>query len=265
MATVLHSHRLELFARSGYAARGVVYIIVGWLALLAAIGGGRTEDSKGALREILSQPFGEVMLGMVAFGLLGYAAWRLIQAIRDTDRHGTDTKGLAVRGGLLISALTHVLLAGFAASLIFGIGGGSGGDSQDWTAWLLRQPFGRWLVGLIGAAVVGAGLAHIVKGARAKFERYLEMDESVRRRTSPICRFGLIARGVVFLIIGAFLVIAAWQADSDEARGLDGALQALQEQPYGWLLLLVVALGLVAFGFYSTIEAVYRRIDLQRA
>jgi succinate dehydrogenase hydrophobic anchor subunit len=253
-----------LFARSGYAARGAVFIVIGWLALLAAIGGGRTEDSKGALREILSQPFGEVMLGLVALGLLGYAGWRAIQAIRDTDRHGTDAKGLAIRGGLLVSAVTHVLLAVFAISLIFGISSGSGG-SQDWTAWLLRQPFGRWLVALIGAAVIGAGLAHIWKGWQAKFEQYLEMDEATRQKTSPICRFGLIARGVVYVMIGAFLVVAAWQADSDEARGLNGALQALQEQPYGWALLLVAALGLVAFGFYSVIEAVYRRIDLQRA
>jgi hypothetical protein len=265
MATVLHDHRLELFARSGYAARGIVYVVIGWLALLAAIGGGRSEDSKGALREILSQPFGEVMLGLVALGLVGYAGWRLIQAIRDTDRHGSDAKGVAIRSALVVSAVTHLLLAGVAISMIFGIGGGSSGGSDDWTAWLMRQPFGRWLVGLIGAAVIAAGIAHIWKGWQAKFERYLQMDEATRRTTSPICRFGLIARGVVYAMIGGFLVIAAWRADSDQAQGLDGALQTLQEQPYGWALLLVVALGLVAFGLYSMIEAVYRRIDLQRA
>jgi len=270
LATVLNDPKVAMFARSGYAARGVVYLIVGWLAMLAAFGGGRAEDSEGALRKLLSQPFGEILLGLMALGLLGYAVWRLIQAIRDTDDHGTDAKGLAVRGGLFVSAITHVLLAVFAVSLIFTFsmssgGGGGGGGTQDWTAWLLRQPFGRWLVGLVGVAIIGAGLAHIWKGWMAKFEEYLEMDEQTRQKTSPICRFGLIARGVVFLMVGGFVIIAAWQADSSEARGLAGALQALQEQPYGWILLALVAVGLFAFGLYSVIEAVYRRIDLHRA
>jgi len=264
VAAALNDPRLKWFARGGYAARGAVYIIVGWLAVLAALAGGRTEGSQGALRKLLSQPFGEIMLGLLAIGLIGYAGWRLIQATRDTERHGTDAKGLTIRGALLVSAITHLLLAGFAISLIFAISSSSGG-SQDWTAWLLRQPFGRWVVGVAGFAVIGAGLAHIWKGWQAEFEKYLDMDEATRRKTSPICRFGLIARGVVYLMVGAFIVIAAWQADSSEATGLGGALQSLREQPYGWAVLGVVAVGLIAFGFYSVIEAVYRRIDLQRA
>jgi hypothetical protein len=251
-------------ARSGYAARGVVYLIVGWLAVLAALGGGRATDSKGALLTLLQQPFGDVMLGLVALGLVGYAAWRLVQGSMDTDNHGTDAKGLAIRGGLLVSAVTHVLLAFFALSLIFGwgTGGGSGdGGTQDWTAWLLQQPFGRWLVALVGAAVIGAGLAHMVKGWQARFEKYLVMDRATLEKASPVCRFGLIARGVVFLIIGGFLLVAAWRFSSGDAVGLQGALQTLQQQPYGWILLAVVALGLFAFGVYSLIEARYRRID----
>jgi hypothetical protein len=258
------SNKIAWLARGGYAARGVVYLIVGWLALLAALGGGRTTDSEGALITILQQPFGDVMLALVALGLAGYVIWRLVQAIADPDGHGTDAKALAIRGGLLVSALTHTLLAFFALGLIFGWGAGGGGDdsgTQDWTAWLLQQPFGRWLVALVGLAVIGAGLAHMIKGYRAKFEQYLVMDRATMDKASPVCRFGLIARGVVFLIIGGFLLVAAWRFSSGDVVGLQGALQTLQQQPYGWILLGIVALGLFAFGVYSLIEARYRRID----
>jgi hypothetical protein len=267
MAARSASGNIVWLARSGYAARGVVYLIVGGLAVLAALGGGgQTTDSKGALRTILQQPFGEALLALVALGLVGYAIWRLVQALMDTDHHGTDAKALAVRSGLVVSAITHALLALFALSLIFGWGasiGGGGGDSstRDWTAWLLQQPFGRWLVGLIGAVVIGAGLAHMIKGYKAEFEKWLQMDPQALDKASPICRFGLIARGVVFLIIGGFLVVAAWRFSSGEVVGLQGALQTLQQQPYGWILLGIVALGLFAFGVYSVIEACYRRID----
>ena len=256
--------QLALLARSGYAARGVVYLIVGGLAVLAAFGqGGQTTDTKGALTTLLTQPFGKVLLAIVAGGLIGYALWRVVQALADVDHHGTDPKGLAIRGGLLVSAVTHTLLAVFALSLIFGWGSSGGGDSgaRNWTAWLLLQPFGRWLVGLIGLAIVGAGIAHMIKGYRARFERFLQMDAATLDKVSPVCRFGLIARGVVFVIIGGFLIVAAFEFNSAEARGLQGALETLQQQPYGWILLGIVALGLVAFGVYSLIEARYRRID----
>jgi Domain of Unknown Function (DUF1206) len=257
--------KFALLARSGYVARGVVYLIVGGLAVLAAFGkGGQTTDTHGALTSFLAQPFGNVLLAIVALGLIGYVLWRVVQALADVDHHGNDPKGLAIRGGLLVSAATHSLLALFALSLVFGWGssiGGGDGDSgaRDGTAWLMQQPFGRWLVGLIGLAIVGAGVAHMVKGYRARFQKYLQMDAA--HLAAPVCRFGLIARGVVFVIIGAFLIVAAVEFDSAEARGLQGALHTLQQQPYGWILLGIVALGLAAFGVYSLIEARYRRIE----
>lgn len=257
----LQNHKLEWIARLGYSARGVVYLIVGWLALVAAFGSGQTTDTKGSLRHLLQQPMGEVLLGIIAVGLVCYGVWRFVQAIWDADRHGTDAKGLTIRIGLLVSCITHLALAVFALSLIFGWGtGGSGDSAQNWSAKLMSHAYGRWAVLAFGLAVIGAGLAHIHKGWTAKFKKRFAMDGDTMRWTKPICQFGLIARGVVFLIIGGFFGIAAWQYDPSKARGLDGALEAVQQQPFGPYLLGVVALGLVAFGVYSILESFYRRI-----
>lgn len=255
------THKMEWIARMGYSARGVVYLIVGWLALVAAFSGGETTDTRGSLRHLLQQPAGEILLGVVAVGLFCYSAWRFVQAIWDTDDHGTGAKGLAIRAGLLVSCFMHVALAFFALSLIFGWGsGGDGAGAQGWSAKLMSHDYGRWLVLGFGAAVIGAGLAHIYKGWGARFEKHFDMGNDTMRWTKPVCQFGLIARGVVFLIIGGFFAVAAWQYDPSKARGLDGALEALQQQPFGPYLLGVVALGLVAFGIYSILESFYRRI-----
>jgi hypothetical protein len=253
---------LRVLARIGYAARGVIYVIVGSFAALAALGrGDETPDSRGALVELLNAPFGKILLGMVAAGLVGYALWRAVQALLDADDHGTDMRGLVIRSGLAVSAVTHAALAVAAVGLIFGWGtGGSGDSSREWTAKLMSQPWGAWLVGAVGLAIVGAGVAHGIKAWRGDFRKRFEIDGQEQRYIMPVSRFGLYARGAVFIIIGAFVVTAAVQNDPSEARGLSGTLQALQDQPYGWILLGIVAVGLVAFGAYSIIESVYRRI-----
>lgn len=260
------ARNLHFIARAGYAARGIIYVIVGGLAALAAFGrGGSTTDSRGALSQVLGAPGGKFLLIALAIGLLGYAAWRAVQAVYDVDNHGTDARGLVVRAALAVSALIHVGLAFFASNLAFGWGSGGGpgdGSSQERTAWLLGQPFGPWLVAAVGLAILGAGIAHIIKGWRADFERHFEMDYREREWITPVSRFGLCARGVAFLLIGGFFIAAAVQHDPSEARGLSGALQALQQQPAGWLPLAVLALGLFAFGLYSVIEAAYRRVDI---
>jgi hypothetical protein len=261
------SNGIHVLARAGYASRGIIYLIVGWLAALAAFGqGGRTTGSRGALSELLGAPFGKLLLAAIAAGLFCYSAWRAVQAILDADGHGTDAKAIAIRGGLAVSAIVHTGLAFFATSLVFGWGtrGDSGDESsREWTAWLLSQPFGPWLVASVGAAIAGAGIAHFVKAWTAGFEKYFVMNEQERRYISPISRFGLAARGVAFLIIGGFFIIAAVRHDPNEARGLSGVLQTMLQQPFGAPLLAVLSSGLMAFGIYSLLEAAYRRIAIR--
>ncbi|HEY8613885.1 MAG TPA: DUF1206 domain-containing protein [Roseomonas sp.] len=256
-------NRLELLARLGYAARGAVSLIVGLLALLAAIGrGGEVTGSKGALQTLLSQPLGSVLLGAMAIGLFGFALWRALQSILDADGRGRSWRAMAARTGQLISAAIYTGLGIFAVNLL--IGSASGGEEEqaarDWTRWLLSQPFGRWLLGAVALGVLGSAFGMAGKAWSASFRRHLACGSDTASWVIPLGRAGYAARAVVFLIIGGFLLSAAWQVDPSEARGLGGALLALQEQPFGRVLFGLVALGLAAFGIFEFFEARYRRI-----
>jgi hypothetical protein len=254
----------EWFARGGYAAHGCVYIIMGGLSVLAALGvGGQTTGAKGALLTLLSQPFGFALLGLVAFGLLCFSVWRIAQSILDSDRLGNDRKALVRRIGYGVSGATHAGLAFFAISVIFGVRTARGSDDQsarDWTAYLLAAPYGRWVVGAVGLIIVAAGIWIALKGLSKSFEKDLAVRQ-LRRWVVPLGRLGFMARGLVFLIVGVFLVNAALHVNPDEARGLGGALRALQAQAFGWMLFGITAFGLLAFGIFQLIVAYYRRID----
>lgn len=264
MTTISHNP-IETLARLGYGARGVVYGLVGGLALLAAVGsGGQTGGSRSALQTLLSQPFGKFWLILIALGLFGFCAWRILESLTDADRRGSDMKGWGVRGAHLISGIIYAGLAISALNLALGRSSGGGGEdqaAQDWTAWLMSQPFGQWLVGLVGLAVFGTGLAFIWKAWRGNVAERLSLPADKRDWIVTLGRMGFAARGVVFLMIGGFLILAAIRASSSQVHGLGGALQALQQQPYGWVLLALTALGLFAFGLFGLVQARYRHID----
>jgi hypothetical protein len=258
---------IEVLARIGYGARGLVYILVGGLAVLAALGpGGDTTGSRGALRVVLEQPLGWAWLGFIGAGLAFFVLWRLAQAVLDADRLGTSWKMLARRGGYLIGAVSYAGLAVFAVSLALGLARRSeGGAAKDWAAWLMKQPFGLWLVMAAGAGVVGAGLSFVWQAwTGERVVRFLECPPATCRWAVPLGRFGFAAIGLVLALIGGFLIVAGYYGRSGEARGVEGTLDSIAAQPFGWALLGVTALGFLAFGIFGCVQARYRRIEPPR-
>jgi hypothetical protein len=258
---------LVLLARGGYAARGVVYLIIGLFAVLAAQGSSQPADSHSSLEALLSQPFGGVLVGVVIVGLLAFAAWRVLQATRDVDHHGREFKGLGIRGGLLVGGFTYGALAFFALGLLVSglksSGGSSdGGQAKDLLAAILSWDHSNLLVYVVALVPLGLGIVHIIKGYKASFEKYFEADEDVMKYVRPVSRFGLIARGVAFIEIAVLLAVSGSSYQAMHPPGMKDALNGLQDLPAGGLVLLIVALGLIAFSVYSFAQAAWRRINM---
>jgi hypothetical protein len=194
--------------------------------------------------------------------LICFAAWRFAQTFLDADHDGRSGKALALRTVYATNGLFYFALAVWSVSLMLTFRGGTDDDqtARDWTAWLLGQPFGRWLVIAIGAGIAATGIGVAIMGLCGHFERRLQLDAATREWLVPLGRYGLFARGIVFVMIAAFLILAAVHSNPQEAKGLGGAFRALQEQPYGWILLALGAAGFLAFGTYELIQAVYRRV-----
>ncbi|MGI9106924.1 MAG: DUF1206 domain-containing protein, partial [Pyrinomonadaceae bacterium] len=205
---------VERLARVGYAAKGIVYIVVGALATMTALGvGGEAKGTHGAMRSVARQPFGTVMLSIVAFGLLAYVIWRFVQAVTDADDKGTKAKGIALRLGYAGSGFIYAGLALSAARIVFGArDDGEPSAAKSWTTSVMEFSFGHWLVALAGLGVIGYGIYQCYKGYKAKFRKRLkedEMSERGLRWATRSGRVGFIARGIVFLIVGGFLIKAA--------------------------------------------------------
>ncbi len=259
---------IDRLARAGYAARGLVYAIIGVFAILAAFGGGDEKDSEGALRTLLGQPFGQALVWAMIVGLAGYVIWRLVQAIFDADRHGRDAKGLAVRAALLVSAFTYTTLAIYALSLLGVWSGGGGGDGGGGGA----GPVASTIAGFVGARWVSLGLAlifsgvaiaHWRKAATRKYEEHFKTAEAPMALVHPVSIIGLTARGVVFAVIAVLLFSRGFASGgSADTPGLEAALEYVRGLPFGDWLLALLGLGLVAFAAYSAAEARWRRIEL---
>ena len=256
-------HPVETLGRVGYAVKGGVYVLLGVLAVAAARGGDAPEGQTGALQALAETSFGGILLGIASVGLLAYALWRFALAALDPEGRGTDAKGLARRAGYVVSGVAYATLAYTAYKILRGVGAGEGGPAEP-TAALMSQPFGPWLVGAVGLGVMAYGAYELYRAYTAQFMDKLDLEGEVAQHRPTVRRVGqagLAARGVVYGIIGGFLVVAARQADPSEARGLDGALRTLQEQSFGPILLALVGLGLAAYGLYCVVNARYRRFQ----
>lgn len=252
--------------RFGLAARGAVYLMVGYLAVQAAIGTATAQatDQGGAVEAISQLPWGTLLLWVLVAGLAGYVVWRLGQAFLDLDRYGADRKGIAKRVAAFASACTHGALAFAAGKFAFGGAMRSGERStNDWTEWLMAQPSGRWLVAGVGLIVAGVAIFQFYQALKCGFARRLrghELTATQQKWSVRAGRMGHAARGISFALISWFFLQAALHSNPSEAGGLAQALNTLSRQPHGPLLLTIVGSGLALFGVYSLVEARYRRI-----
>jgi hypothetical protein len=248
--------------RFGLVAKGLVYVIVGWLAIQSARLGGQLPDQQGALRSILRQPFGRTLLIVMSVGLFAYMIWRIVQAAFNPEQEPNTLGGWAKRAFRLGSGLIYGGLGVAAARLLVGMQAKRRSPS-DWTEMVMSKPFGKWLVVAAGIAIAGLGAFRLYKAWEGELKKHLILDGYAARARAWITglgRVGQAARGVVFIVMGLFAFFAGLHANPREAKGVAEALGAIERAPYGPYLLGAVAAGLIAYGLFQFVEARYRRI-----
>jgi Domain of Unknown Function (DUF1206) len=258
------SRYLAILARIGLAARGLMYILIGWIAIEVAVGhSGKKADSSGALRLVGGSPVGKVALWLLVVGFAGLALWRLTEA--SYGAAGPDGH----KAGKRIAALGRTILYGFLAYVVlkYAIGAGapksSNTQSKDLTATVMAHQGGRVLVILVGLALAVAGAILAYKAWRKDFLKHLQLGTAgptARHVVERLGQIGGIARGVVFAVAGIFLFVAGVNANPGQAKGVDSTLRAFASTPLGPWLLVLVAVGLVVFGLYSWCEARWRKV-----
>jgi hypothetical protein len=258
----VQSPAFEGLSRAGFVARALVYAIIGILALKLALGqGGKLTNQQGALRTVAHQPFGKLLLTLVAVGLGGYSLWRLVRAGIGHGPEGSDT-GFE-RLAALASGIAYGALCVLAVEILMGAGGGSSASPKKAAAGIFGWPAGTWIVGIAGAVMIGVALYQGYRGITKKFlddSKVEEMGPVMKQWISRLGTVGHLARMVVFGLVGVFLIKAAIEFNASKAVGLDGALAKVVHRSYGPVLLGIVAAGLIAFALYSLSDARYRRI-----
>ncbi|MBF9239184.1 DUF1206 domain-containing protein [Hymenobacter sp. BT683] len=255
------SSGIKTLARLGFAAIGVVYVLMGVLALMAVTGLGRGEraDREEAVQRLQDLPAGNVLLGLIALGLLGYIVWRFTQAIIDTESKGADAKGIGTRIWYAASGLVYSGLALYAARLALNGSAEKGGNtSKTLTATVLGWPGGEWLIMLAGVVVIGIAIYQMYRAYSGKFQKDVNASGLSAGQQQLVYRAGQVgftARGVVLAILGYFLLKAGQQSRASAVGGTDEAFDFLAAM--GPAVLGVVAAGLVAYGLFMLVQAKY--------
>lgn len=260
--SIVQSRAFEWLSRAGFVARALIYGIIGILALKLALGhGGRLTNQQGALHTVAQQPFGKLLLTLVAIGLGGYSMWRLARAAIGHGPEGADSG--VDRVGAFASGLFYGAMCVLAVEVLLGVTSKSAGSAKKGTAGVLGWPAGTWIVGAAGVVMIGVALYQGYRGITKKFlddSKTAEMGPRTRRGISALGIVGHLARMIVFALVGIFLVKAAVDFNPHAAVGVDGALAKIVHRSYGPLALGIVAAGLVAFALYSLTDARYRKI-----
>lgn len=260
---------LRWLARVGIVAEGLIYLLIGGLALGGAFDPAqRPSGSSGAMSELAHVPLGHVMLALLALGLTAYVLWQLVLAVLDPEcgKGRWRIRRIALRIHHLWSAALHCVLVGIAAWQLLGFGhAGNGGQTQKHlTAMALKLPAGRWLIGGIGVGIVAFALVQWVMACRPQKDTRMDLtDTPLRGPVLVLLVLGYLARGALFGLIGALLIYAAWRYDASQAGGISGALQSMHQQPYGPWLLGAVGTGLIAFGLAQIAKARYQQIRIE--
>jgi hypothetical protein len=256
-----HSPVAHFLARAGLTARGIIYILVGWVAVLVALGdSSREADQTGALQLLVGKPYGLVSLWLLGIGFAAYALWRLSEAAFGVsgERPGAGPRLKSLGRAIIYAGLSYLTF-----TVIAGTDRSQSGRQQDITATAMQHPAGRVLVGVVGLAVVACGIVLVVEGVRKKFMKYLQtgrMSTRTRRVVELLGVTGTIARGLVFALVGVLVIDAAVTHKASESGGIDKALLTLRDQPFGEFLMLLAALGLLVFGVYGLCEARWRKV-----
>src|SRR6516162_7050722 len=256
-----NSPAARALVRAGLTARGVLYTLIGWVAILVALGqASHQADQQGALQLLAKQPYGLVSLWLMGIGFAGYALWRLSEAAFGVTGEGN---GAGPRLKSLVRGVVYAFFAYLTFQIIAGTAGNSAKKQQDLTAKVMHHPGGQVLVGIVGAIIVAVGVALVHEGVRRKFLKHLQisqMSPQTRRVVERLGTIGTAARGGVFALAGVLVIDAAITYKPAKAGGIDKALLTLRNQPFGEVLLILAALGLIIFGIYGLCEARWRKV-----
>jgi hypothetical protein len=249
-------------ARVGFLAKGLVYALIGALAIQVAFGESEQTDQQGALQSVADKPGGSVVLWLMVLGFVGYAVWRFSEAAWGRHEETDEKKRTVKRLG---SAANGLIYLGFGVLAFRTVTAGSSGGSTsaDVTATVLKWPGGQTMVFVAGLVVIAIAIGLTVRGLKTDFEKHLDtgrMSQTTFKAVRRLGQVGYVARGVVFGLVGIFVCKAAMDYQPDKASGFDVALKSIAGAPFGQFLLVLAGLGLICFGAYCVAEARYRRL-----